>query len=114
MASGGCITDWSNVTLATFNQSLLENPSLCTPCTCPLQLEGIQLAWIDYYPSLAGNVLFAAIFGILFVLQIFLGLRHKTRGYMITMSMGLILEIVGYVGRILLRSSMFEFSYFLM
>lgn len=109
-----CTTDWSNATLATFNQTLLNNLELCTSCTCPLTLEGVQLAWVDYYPSLVGNVLFTAIFGLFLIVQIVLGIRYKTTGYMISMIIGLLLEILGYVARILMRSSMFDFSWFLM
>lgn len=79
----------------------------------PLKLEGVQLASVDYHPSLAGNVLFAAMFGILLALQLCLGIRHRTRGFMIAMACGLVLEVVGYIGRVLMRSNMFEFSYFL-
>ncbi|CAK39143.1 hypothetical protein CBS63078_8482 [Aspergillus niger] len=109
-----CTTDWSNVTLATFNQTLLNDTSLCTKCTCPLVLDGEQLSWVRYYPNLAGNVLYAVLFGLFLVLQLFFGISRKTRGYMIGMTLGLILEVLGYVGRILLRYSMFEFSWFLM
>ncbi|PWY83583.1 RTA1-domain-containing protein [Aspergillus heteromorphus CBS 117.55] len=110
----GCTTDWSNVTLAAFNQTLLNDTSLCTKCTCPLVLDGEQLSWVRYYPNLAGNVLYTAIFGVFLVLQLFFGISRKTRGYMIAMLLGLILEVLGYIGRILLRYSMFSFSWFLM
>ncbi|KAH8695214.1 RTA1 domain protein [Talaromyces proteolyticus] len=110
----GCTTDWSNVTLETFNQTLLNDTSLCTSCTCPLVLDGVQLSWVRYYPSLAGNVLFTAIFGLCLVLQLFFAIQHKTWGFLVAMTIGLLLEIIGYVGRLLLRADMFSFSWFLM
>ena len=109
-----CPTDWSGITLAFLTQAQLQRPDFCTVCDCPLTLDGVQIANMAYRPSLAGNVLFAAIFGVLLAAHIFLGLRYKTRGFMIAMVCGLILEIVGYVGRILMRSHMFDFNYFIM
>ncbi len=108
------IPDWSNVTLANFNQTLLMYPMLCTTCTCPLEIEGINLGYMSYFPSLAGNALFAAIFALCLLPQIFLGIRYKTWGYLIAMCGGLILECIGYVGRILMRDNMFTNSYFIM
>jgi hypothetical protein len=43
-----------------------------------------------YRPTLAGNSLFAGIFGLLLIGQIWLGIKHKTWGYMIAMIMGLV------------------------
>ncbi|GJN84677.1 hypothetical protein PLIIFM63780_008239 [Purpureocillium lilacinum] len=108
-----CPTDWSGITLAFLTQAQLQRPDFCTVCDCPLTLDGVQIANMAYRPSLAGNVLFAAIFGVFLAAHIFLGLRYKTRGFMIAMVCGLILEIVGYVGRILMRSHMFDFNYFI-
>ncbi|KAK0107329.1 hypothetical protein ONS95_004023 [Cadophora gregata] len=91
------------------NQTLLENPNLCTLDTCDLSLASFL-----YIPTLPGNVLFAAIFGIYLVAQIFLGIKHKTWGYMVAMVMGLLLEVIGYVGRVLLHNDPFNDNNFLM
>ena len=106
--------DWSNVTIETFNQTLLMDPMLCTTCTCPLVLDGNLLGYMSYFPSLAGNAFFAALFGLCLLPQIFLGIRYKTWGFLIAMAGGLILEILGYVARILMRDNMFTNSYFIM
>lgn len=45
----------------------------CTIATCPL-----TLANFTYIPSLAGNVTYLAIFALLLIPQLFLGIRHKT------------------------------------
>ncbi|KAK4101608.1 RTA1-domain-containing protein [Parathielavia hyrcaniae] len=105
--------DWSNVTLATFNRTLLMNPRLCTSCTCPLVIEGRHLGYIAYFPSLAGNALFAAIFGLCLLPQIYYGIRSKTWGFFVAMVGGLILEVIGYTARILMRDNMFTNSYFI-
>ena len=49
---------------AGFNATLLNNTDLCTFKTCP-----IVLAHVGYDPSLAGNVLFAAVFGLALVFR---------------------------------------------
>ncbi|KAK3297749.1 RTA1 like protein-domain-containing protein [Chaetomium fimeti] len=106
--------DWSGTTLATFNLTLLQNPRLCTSCTCPLELEGLHLGVMSYFPSLAGNALFAAVFGLCLLPQIYFGIRHKTWGYLIAMSGGLILELLGYIARVLMRDNMFTDVFFIM
>ncbi|KAH7356874.1 RTA1 like protein-domain-containing protein [Rhexocercosporidium sp. MPI-PUGE-AT-0058] len=91
------------------NQTLLENPDLCTLQTCDLSMASFL-----YIPTLPGNALFAAIFGIYLVAQIFLGIKHKTWGYMVAMVLGLLLEVIGYTGRILLHNNPFNGDNFLM
>ncbi|KAE9965822.1 hypothetical protein EG328_009378 [Venturia inaequalis] len=85
---------------------LLANPTIpdedCTLATCSLLQAHYQ-----YLPSLAGNALYVAIFSILLLSQIFLGFKSKAWGFMIGMVAGIILEIVGYVGRIQMHSNPF-------
>ncbi|KAK1754462.1 sphingoid long-chain base transporter RSB1 [Echria macrotheca] len=104
--------DWSGVTLQNFNQTLLRNPRLCNDCICPLEINGYFLGFMSYFPSLAGNAAFAAVFGVCLLTQLFLGFRYKTWGFMICMSGGMILEVIGYIGRILMRDNMFTNTFF--
>ncbi|TVY85253.1 Sphingoid long-chain base transporter RSB1 [Lachnellula suecica] len=90
------------------NATLLDNPNLCTLSTCDL-----SMANFDYIPTLPGNAIYAAIFGIAIFAQLFLGIKHKTWGYMVAMIFGLLLEVIGYVGRVLLHNNPFENNYFL-
>ncbi|TAQ89123.1 hypothetical protein B7494_g2515 [Chlorociboria aeruginascens] len=90
------------------NATLLANPELCTLQTCDL-----SMANFNYLPSVAGNAIFAVIFGLLIIGQVFLGVRYRTFGYMVAMLCGLILEIVGYIGRVLLHNSPFDNNLFL-
>ncbi|KAF2493926.1 RTA1 domain protein [Lophium mytilinum] len=90
------------------NQTLANDTDLCTLDTCPM-----YLANFTYVPNLAGNVLYAAIFGIILVAQIYLGIRKRTWGYLAGMFGGLILEIIGYAGRIQLHFNPFPFDPFL-
>ncbi|KAL2270085.1 hypothetical protein VTJ83DRAFT_2269 [Remersonia thermophila] len=114
MSCPGGIPDWSNFSLETFNLTLVEHPELCTVCTCPLEVNGHQVAYMGYVPSLGGNVFFAIVFGIALLFQLYLGFRNRTWGYLIGMGGGLILEVIGYAGRVVLRDHMFEDTYFIM
>lgn len=90
------------------NQTLLDNPSLCTLQTCDLSMASFL-----YIPTLAGNALFLSIFAILLIVQVFLGVKHKTWGYMVAIFIGLLLEIIGYGGRIMLHNQPFNNDAFL-
>jgi hypothetical protein len=81
----------------------------CTLATCSVKEYG----QIQYIPTLAGNAIYAGIFGVLLACQIFLGVRHKTWGYLVGMVFGLLLEIVGYVGRIMLNDNIFDKNSFI-
>lgn len=50
---------------------------LCTLTTCDL-----TLAHFDYLPSLAGNALYAALFAGCLVVQLVLGIRYRSWGFM--------------------------------
>ncbi|RDW61727.1 RTA1 domain-containing protein [Aspergillus mulundensis] len=90
------------------NQTLLDDPSLCTIDTCPL-----SMASVEYLPKLWAQILFIAIFGLGLLLHLFLGIRYKTWTFMIAMALGLIGEIVGYGGRVGLNQDPFNGDYFL-
>lgn len=58
-----------------------------------------------YYPSLPGNAFFLAIFAILTLSNLVLGLRFRTYTYTVAMFFGCLGEVIGYVGRVLLHSN---------
>jgi hypothetical protein len=80
----------------------------CTLDTCPLS-ESI----ITYQPNIAGNAFFGVVFALLLLVQLHLGIRHKTWSYLVAMVFGLILEVVGYIGRIQLHDDPFNFNFFI-
>lgn len=85
------------------------NPSdYCTLGTCPL-----SEANFTYVPTLAGNVLYLALFAVMLPAQVVMGMRWKTWGYLIGMVGGLALEVIGYAGRIQLHYNPFPFDPFL-
>ena len=91
------------------NSTYVMDPELCTLSTCPL-----SLANQDYVPTLAGNTLYATIFGILLLVQLVFGIRYKTWGYLVGMIGGLLLEVLGYIGRIQMHSNPFTQGPFLL
>ncbi|KAF7552334.1 hypothetical protein G7Z17_g4401 [Cylindrodendrum hubeiense] len=82
---------------------------VCTLDTCSVE----QWGYIHYRPSIPGNVVFLAIMAILAICQLYLGIRYKTRGFMITMCLGLLTETLGYVSRVLINGNPFSRDYFL-
>jgi hypothetical protein len=90
------------------NSSTTNITQVCTLSTCPL-----SEALITYQPSIGGNATFLSFFGTLFLVHLYLGIRHKTWSYMAAMILGLILEGIGYIGRLQLYDDPFGFSFFL-
>lgn len=56
-----------------------------------------------YYPNLGGNIFFTAFFGILGVFQLGWGLRYRTWTFMVALCVGALMEMAGYVGRVLMH-----------
>ncbi|KAF4636743.1 hypothetical protein G7Y89_g1334 [Cudoniella acicularis] len=81
---------------------------ICTLGTCP-----IEWAFVEYIPSLTGNATYLSIFAALLLTQLYLGIYYRTWGFLTGMVVGGLLEILGYLGRILLHSDPFNFNYFL-
>lgn len=92
---------------------LIANPvipdELCTLSTCSLLQAHFQ-----YIPSLAGNAFFIALFALLLLLQIGLSIRYRTWGFLVGMIGGLVLEVLGYVGRVQMHFNPFIKNPFLM
>jgi RTA1 like protein len=92
----------------TLNGTAIE-PSKCTVDTCSL-----EYAKIEYLPSLGANVTYLACFGIILVCQLGLGIRHRIWGFLAGMSGGLALEILGYLGRVLMHYNPFKLNSFVL
>lgn len=90
------------------NQTLLQKPYLCTLETCDL-----SLATFNYIPTLPGNAIYVVIFFAFLIGQLGLGIKFKTWGYMTAMVLGLLLEVVGYGGRIMIHNNPFNGDAFL-
>lgn len=98
------------VSASSFNQTCdFTIPSdYCTPETCCLDQGQLR-----YIPTIAGNAIYAAFFAILIIPNLWFGIRSKTWSFMTWMILGLIGELVGYIGRIQLHNNIFDFNAFL-
>ncbi|GLA75071.1 hypothetical protein AtubIFM55763_006333 [Aspergillus tubingensis] len=81
----------------------------CTLETCPM-----SYAHITYLPNLGGNAFYIALFAFFIPVQLYLGIRHRTWGYLFGAICGLILEVLGYIGRIYMRHNPFIDRWFIM
>ena len=81
----------------------------CTLETCPM-----SYAHITYLPNLGGNAFYIALFALFIPVQCYLGIRHRTWGYLFGTICGLILEVLGYIARIYMRHNPFIDRWFIM
>jgi RTA1 like protein len=81
---------------------------ICTLDTCP-----IENSIFNYQPSLAANASFLALFALTGLAHIFQGIRTKQRGFTISLALGCIAEVIGYVGRIISHFDPFDQNGFL-
>lgn len=85
------------------------NGDNCTLAVCPL-----DLSIYGYRPTLPGSAAVIALYGICAAIQILLGFRYKTWGFMTAMLFGCISEALGYAGRILMWKNPWNYSGFIM
>ena len=81
----------------------------CTLETCCLAQSSFL-----YIPNYGANLFFTILFAALVVPQLGLGIYYKTWGFMAGMIIGLALEVLGYVSRVLLHNNPFDDNAFLM
>ncbi len=81
---------------------------LCSLDTCCLAQSHFL-----YRPVLGANLFFAIFFGLFIVPQLGLSVWRRTWGFGIGMVIGLLLEVIGYVARILLHNNPFNGNAFL-
>lgn len=84
-------------------------PQLCNYTTCPLDPFG----QLYYRPSIGGNVLYLAIFVLGILIASGLSIKYKTWGYLVAIIGGAGLEIIGYIGRIMLWQDDFNNNNFI-
>ncbi|KAJ5752226.1 RTA1-domain-containing protein [Penicillium odoratum] len=84
------------------------NSDSCILATCP-----ITEAYVYYFPSLADNAFYLALFAVFLIFQLGLGIRYKTWGFSAGLFGGLVLEIIGYAGRLQMHDNPFLFNPYL-
>lgn len=101
----------SNATTKISAHDLISNPRLKAQCkigVCPPEFQLVQ-----YLPSVGGNLVYMCCFIALLIPQVWFGIRHKTWTFLGSMFMGLVLEILGYAGRLMLHTNPFIMNNFL-
>ncbi|CEL10112.1 Putative Parasitic phase-specific protein psp-1 (Fragment) [Aspergillus calidoustus] len=81
---------------------------------CTLEICPVEWSILQYRPSVPSSAVFIAIFGLSLLLNVGQGIYYHTWGYMSSLVAGCILEIAGYVGRLILYNNPFDFSGFLL
>jgi hypothetical protein len=61
-----------------------------------------------YTPSFPVNTALAGFFAVALIVQLYLGIRHKTWTYMVAVGLGCLAECGGYVGRIMMSKNPFN------
>jgi hypothetical protein len=82
--------------------------SQCTPSLCSL-----DYAVIRYVPNAPSNFLLACIFALFLLTHIILWVIRRTHSFSFAMCCGLILEILGYLARVVMKSHLFVSGPFL-
>lgn len=65
-----------------------------------------------YYPNFGGNVFFTVFFGVLGLFQVGLGIYFRTWTFMVALCIGTIMEMAGYIGRVLMSNNPWNESAF--
>ncbi|KAF2011578.1 RTA1-domain-containing protein [Aaosphaeria arxii CBS 175.79] len=81
---------------------------------CTLEICPIEASLLGYRPSLAASGTFIGIFSTALIVHAIQGWWTWTLGFMASIVCGCILEIAGYVGRILIYNNPFDFNGFIM
>lgn len=89
------------------------NPSLYGPY-CTLDTCCLAQSPFLYRVSFGSNLFFTILFGVFILPQVALGIYYKTWGFMTGMIIGLILEVLGYVARLLMHDNPFNGDAFLL
>lgn len=84
------------------------------PFNCTLQTCSIEYAFTQYQPNIAVNAVYLAVFFLFLACQVVLAISCKSWSYSGLIVCGLILEVLGYIARLLIHTNPFSFSYFLM
>ncbi|KAL2860041.1 RTA1 like protein-domain-containing protein [Aspergillus pseudodeflectus] len=81
----------------------------CTSVTpeCP-----VSATTYAYVPNLGANAFFAALFGVCGVYHLAVGVKSRGWTFMIALALGALMEMVGYIGRILMHDNVWDSNAF--
>ena len=92
-----------------FSPDGCKHASCCNIDICPL-----SYAFIQHAPNLGGTIFYIVLFSAILVVQLGLVVKYRTWYFGTSMACGLILEVLGYVGRLMMRNNPFNFNAFLL
>lgn len=75
---------------------------MASSADCPL--EGCSRVFLTYSPSLGGNVALLALFAVLIPITLVMGFKYSNTVFSTALATGLVLEVMGYIGRVLLST----------
>lgn len=75
---------------------------MASSADCPL--EGCSRVFLTYSLSLGGNVALLALFAVLIPVTLAMGIRYNNTIFSTALATGLALEVMGYIGRILMST----------
>ena len=98
-----------NDSLAQWNYHVIFGPDAnCTLSECPIEWSVFQ-----YRPSLPANATFLALFALSTAFHVAVGVKWRSWWFMGCMTIGSILEAVGYAGRLIMYHDPWDFQGFL-
>lgn len=94
------------------NTVLLPSQTMASACTkigpeCP-----VEATTYGYYPNAGANIFLAIFFGLAGTAHLILGIYHRTWTFLIALGIGAFMEMVGYIGRILMHYNPWSTSAF--
>ncbi|KAM5351246.1 hypothetical protein ACJ41O_003969 [Fusarium nematophilum] len=96
-----------------YNYSINPEDAFGPDSPCDLDTCPIEWSMYSYRPSLAANIVFLVLFGLLGLVHTYQGFRWKSWGFMGGMIAGCLTEVIGYVGRVMLYYNPFSFNAFM-
>jgi hypothetical protein len=90
------------------------NGTLISLDSCTLRICSLKYGEVQYDPSFAANVAYTALFAVLLLAHLVLGISYRTWAFLVGMVCGLALEVVGYAARIGMHNNPFDFNTFVM
>jgi len=122
LASNGAVhnlTEVNGINITQFNGEiypagfwLASNITSISQCT--VDLCSLKYASVSYVPNAGSNFLFAIIFAFFLLTQLVFWIWRRTHSFSFAMSCGLILEVLGYLARVIMKHNMFSETPFLM
>jgi hypothetical protein len=91
------------------SDTLASPDESCTIGTCSL-----DFAYSAYQPTFLGNLVYAIVFSICLIAHVIYGFRNRTWGFTACFFCGLVLEIIGYTGRMLMHYNPFKQTNFML